>query len=353
MQQRDIVDRLGRRRFLKAGLAVGAGALVGPALLPRAAAAAETFLLVRANLVDVGVRPVYPFWESPDVVPSPTDAWGRVAAGTNVSVSVIVENLGKATATNVRATFWWANPSVAITPGTVNLIGASAPVSIAGGTSRTLTSTTPWVPVIVNDGHECLIVEIDSDQESPTSFLPEYDRRMAQRNETVFGVMTDWHLPLEVAMPFPDPLGPIELRVATRYVRNAERLLRQQLPFSPADLLVHIDEPPAAEIARELGLVVEAAEPGVGVQLLGVKDSDLNAGGLSDGDLKLLAQGAPGPADFGTTLAKIDLPGYGVANAILAFDHKGPADAAIVHDFRELIDGIGIGGKALVLPPTV
>jgi len=352
MQQRVVIDRLGRRRFLKAGLALGAGAVVGPAMLPRAAAAADTFLLVRANLVDVGVRPVYPFWESPDIVPSPTDAWGRVAAGTNVSVSVIVENLGKATATGVRATFWWANPSVAITPGTVNLIGTSPSAAIGPSSSQLLTSTTPWVPVIVNGGHECLIVEIDSDQESPTSFLPEDDRRMGQRNETVLGVDTHWHLPLAVANPFPDPIGPIELRVATRLVRNAGRLIGQQLPFSPADVLTHIDEPPAAAIARQLGLVVEAADPGVGVQVVDVKRSDLSARGLSDSDLKLLLQGAPGPADFGRTIAKIDLPGYGVADAILAFDHQAPPDAAIVHDFREVINGVGIGGKALILPPT-
>src|SRR5262245_35488427 len=121
MNERD-ADKPGRRTFLKAGLVVGAGAVVGPAVLWRRAAAAETFLLVPANLTDDGTRSVYPFWESPAIAPSPTDAWGRVPAGGAVTVGAVVENQGDATATGVRATFWWANPSVAITPGTVNLI---------------------------------------------------------------------------------------------------------------------------------------------------------------------------------------------------------------------------------------
>lgn len=351
MNERD-VDKLGRRRFLKAGLVVGAGAIVGPAILPRIAAADDTLLLVRANLVDVGARPVYPFWESPDILMSPTDAWGRVSPGASVTVSAIVENLGQDTATGVRATFWWANPSAAITPGTVNPIGTSAATSIAGGTSSILTSTTPWVPIVVNGGHECLIVEIDSDQESPSSFFPEFDRHMGQRNVTVWGIETQWHLPLLLVNAFPEP-EVLELRVASRLVRNASRLLGQNLGIRPADVLVHIDEPPAAAIAQQLGLVVEPADPGVGAKLLGVALAQLNGGGLSDADIARLRQGAPGPADWGRVVAQQKLPGFGTATATLDFAHLAPADAAIVHDFRQVINGVGIGGYAVVVPPTV
>lgn len=350
MNAREHVDRLGRRRFLRAGLAIGAGAIAGAGILPRIAAASDTFLLVRANLTDVGVRPVYPFWESPDILVSPTDAWGRVTAGTNVTVSVLVENLGTDTATGVRATFWWANPAVAITPGTVHGIGTSPVTSIGGGTSQLLTSTTPWVPIVVNGGHECLIVEIDSDQEWPASFSPQFDRRMGQRNETVFGLELHWPFPLELANPFPFR-EIVDLRVATRYVRNAARLLDQQLGIRPADVLAHIDEPPAAQIARKLGLLVQPAEAGVGIQVQGVAPGQLSAAGLSDRDLSLLGQGAGGPADWGTSLANLKLPEFGTATATLTFDHKGPADAAIIHDFREVINGVGMGGKTLILPP--
>jgi hypothetical protein len=350
---------LGRRTILKAGLVLGAGAMAGPALSsaiwPADAAAADTHLLVRANLIDSGGRPVYPFWESPDIVASSGDVWSRILPGGPLHVSVVVRNTGTDMATGVQATFFWSDPSTAITPDTVNLIGTSGTTSIAGGGSTTLFSTTDWTPLT---GTECLVVSVESDQESPASFLPEFDSRVAQRNVQASEVETNWHLPLHVGNPFPDEanLVPepahVELRVDSYLVRNAMRLIGHELPIRPVDVLVHIAEEPAKAIAGQLGLVVQRTDPGVGITLLDLSPSEQRATGLSEDDLRRLRDGAPGPADWGRVVAKLDMAGFETAVARLGFSHPVPRDAAIVHDFREVIGGVGIGGYAMVVPPT-
>lgn len=341
---------LGRRTFLRAGIVLGAGAMAGPAIFPASAlAAVDTHLLVRANLTDSGGRPVYPFWESPDIVVSPADSWSRLL-GSPLQVSVMVRNTGRDTATGVIATFGWSDPSTSITPDTVNPIGTSLSTSIPGGGSTTLLSTTDWTPESGDGGTECVIVSVESDQESPLSFLPEFDPRVAQRNVQTSTIDPNWHLPLHVGDPFPLNAH-VELRVASYLVRNAARLLDQELGIRPVDVLVHIDEPPAAAIAKQLGLVVQRVDPGAGVTLVDLSPSEKRATGLSEADLDRLRGGAPGPADWGRVVAKLDLVGFEMAVATLAFTHAAPADAAIVHDFRQVIDGIGIGGYAMVVPP--
>src|SRR5262249_61657773 len=96
--------------------------------------------------------------------------------------------------------------------------------------------------------------------------------------------------PLELANPFP-VREVVALRVTPRYIRNAKRLLDQQLGIRPADVLAHIDEAPAAQIARKLGLVVQPADPGVGIRVQGVDVSQLSAEGTCDDDLALLQKG--------------------------------------------------------------
>ncbi|TMC04101.1 MAG: hypothetical protein E6J41_25640 [Chloroflexi bacterium] len=118
------------------------------------------------------------------------------------------------------------------------------------------------------------------------------------------------------------------------------------------DVLVHIDEPPAAAIAKRLGLVVQPADPGTGVKLLGLAPGGRDAGGFSEADLGLLRQRSGGePQGWGRVLAAFTLPGLATAIATLRVDRTAPADAAVVHEFRQVSEGVLLGGYAMVLPP--
>jgi hypothetical protein len=341
-----------RRDVLKAGLVFGA-ALV-PGALPWAADAAGSMLLVRVDLVDVGSRPLpigTTFWESPDIAESGGDPWGRVPPGANISVQLTAWNVGGALATGVGATFWWAPASVSIAPSTATLIGTStSKISISPGGSGLLQSPT-WR---VGTGDECLVVQLASDQESAVyPFMPELDRRVGQRNVSVLASPeTNWPMPLQAANPFPEQ-ATTDLLVSSRFVRNAGRLLGKDLGISPADVLVHIDEPPAAAIARKLGLVVEQADPGTGVQLLSLTPGSQSASGFTAAELTLLRQRAGSePPGWGRVLVSFVLPGQGTAIATLRVDRTAPADAAVVHEFRQVSERVLLGGYAMILPPA-
>jgi hypothetical protein len=345
---------LARRDFLKAGVVLGTGAAIVPGALSRRVYAGAPMLLVRVSLVDDGSRPLAigaTFWESPDVAPASTDAWGRVPPGTDTTVSVTARNRGDADATGVQATFWWASPSLSIAPSTATPIGKStSSAAISPGGSAVLTSPT-WHAVT---GDECLVVQLASDQESAAHpFMPELDRLVGERNVSVLAdPQTDWPMPLQAANPFPEQATTL-LLVSSRFVRNAARLVGQNLGISPADVLVHIDEPPAAAIARQLGLVVQPADPGTGVQLLSLTPYGQAATGFSDVELNLLRHRAGGvPQSWGRVLANVVLPGHATATATLRVDRTAPADAAVVHELRQVSNGVLLGGYAMILPPA-
>ncbi len=150
------------------------------------------WLLVRANLSDAGARPLASnavFWESPDV-------WVVSAAGINQpipgqanTVFARVSNLGLETATGVQVRFWWANPSLAITEATAHLIGIGF-TNIQGGSTVDVQCPKPWIPIVENGGHECLLAEAFIPNFDPlTSPMdPVDDRHVGQKNEQLIMV---------------------------------------------------------------------------------------------------------------------------------------------------------------------
>jgi hypothetical protein len=146
-----------------------------------------TWLLVRDAVGDSGVRPLAGgtvFWESPDVWVESTSGINRPVAGQPNQVFARVTNLGWQYATGVTVKFWWADPSLAITETTANLIGIGW-ADIPSGWSVAVQCPKPWVPIVENEGHECLIAE---------AFIPHFDaltapmdpvddRHVGQRNE--------------------------------------------------------------------------------------------------------------------------------------------------------------------------
>jgi hypothetical protein len=153
---------------------------------------ATPFLVVRFSLADDGSRPLAAttiFWESPDVwivgpggvnlpkVGEPNEVWARIS------------NLGDADAPAAQVRWWWANPSLAITPATAHLIGTTT-LSLPSGYTKDVKCPSPWVPVVENNGHECLMAEAWDPSLDPLTFSldPVNDRHVGQKNLLVQSV---------------------------------------------------------------------------------------------------------------------------------------------------------------------
>jgi len=120
----------------------------------------------------------------------PTGPAGAPVAGQPAYLWTRVENTGDYDATAVRVDFYWANPSLQVTRTNATLVGSAFVDVPAAGGPRTVLCLVPWVPVIVNDGHECLIAVANHPADPlpsplPDAFDPPTYRQVAQRNLTV------------------------------------------------------------------------------------------------------------------------------------------------------------------------
>jgi hypothetical protein len=144
------------------------------------------WLVVRYAAGDDGTRPLpggTVFWESPDVWVTSSLGVNQPVPGEANTVFARVSNLGLQDATGVFVKFWWADPSLAITEASANLIGIGS-VNLTAGSSAVVTCPNPWVPVVENGGHECLIAEAFSGFDPLTAPMdPVDDRHVGQKNE--------------------------------------------------------------------------------------------------------------------------------------------------------------------------
>jgi hypothetical protein len=124
------------------------------------------------------------FWASPDISVKSSDSLGNPVAGEANFVSARVFNLGKAQARPTRLDFYWADPSLGLGPGQMNLIGSEW-VEVPYHKSARVRCSTPWVPT--GAGHQCLLVNSTCDINDPIAapFQPQFDRHAGQRNVTV------------------------------------------------------------------------------------------------------------------------------------------------------------------------
>ena len=111
--------------------------------------------------VQLLIRDGNPYWYlSPDiwVVPGndPSGSPGSPIAGQTAYLWAQVANAGSTDANGVRVDFYWANPALQVTRSNATLVGSAYADVPAGGTQDAL-CLVPWIPVIVNDGHECLV----------------------------------------------------------------------------------------------------------------------------------------------------------------------------------------------------
>ncbi len=135
-----------------------------------------------------------PHWYlSPDiwVVPGadPDGPTGSPIAGQTSYLWARVGNTGSTDAMGARIDFYWANPALQVTRSNATLVG-SAYVDVPAGESQDALCLVPWLPVVVNSGHECLIAVANHSGDPlpsplPDAFDPPTYRQVAQKNLTV------------------------------------------------------------------------------------------------------------------------------------------------------------------------
>jgi len=153
------------------------------------------WLVVRYNAFDEGDRPLTGgtvFWESPDVWCVGSQGFNQPVVGEPTKVYARVNNFGLQEATGILVDFWWADPSLAITHATAHKIGTGFIPSLPAASGPFPSSTTvqcpnDWTPVVVNNGHECLLAEafipLFDDLTAPMD--PTSDRHVGQKNENL------------------------------------------------------------------------------------------------------------------------------------------------------------------------
>jgi hypothetical protein len=167
------------------------------------------WLLIRYSPTDLGARPIPSddvFWQSPDIWLETSDPTGNPVAGQNNFPHVRVLNLGAADAAPVKVDFYWANPALGLGPANMNLIGTEW-VEVDSLSAKDVRCNTPWVPILVNNGHECLMVNCSNHVADPVlqPFQPTLDRHVGQRNVHIIEGKASMIVPftLEVNNVFP------------------------------------------------------------------------------------------------------------------------------------------------------
>ena len=222
------------------------------------------YLFMRANAADLGKRPITnaPFWESPDIVVlagvmpvmappiPPKDKLGDVAlAGEPNTLYAHIWNFGKAGAHEVLVEFYWCDPSLGITAGSVRLI-AQVMTSLghkgSGKCHRVVKCPEAWSPAFLNGGHECLLVRVwdnPSDFPGEPKFDASWNRHVAQRNIHVVkrngGPMPLMLHPAAAPLIKPAFQDPLLLKVGNLYGKPARVEVARAAPSDMPWLQLH------------------------------------------------------------------------------------------------------------------
>ena len=140
--------------------------------------------------VELEITDGTPWYLSPNVwvVADPSDTTESLpVAGTPCYIKARVKNNGSTSATNATVNFYWGNPAAGVNRSTATFVG-QAFVSLSPGEEQDVLCLTPWVPIFLNDGHECILAEaFHASDPLPASldFNVPTDRHVAQRNLSV------------------------------------------------------------------------------------------------------------------------------------------------------------------------
>lgn len=161
-----------------------------------------------ANLVIRDGEPHW--WNSPDiwVVPGtdPNGLPGQPIAGEPAFLWARVQNTGDQIAAGAQVNFYWSNPATGVLRSNSTLVG-SAFADLNPGETKEVLCVIPWIPVIVNDGHECVVAEvIHPGDPLPSPLADEFDpptyHQIAQKNLSVLTMKKSMMImPIQIAAP--------------------------------------------------------------------------------------------------------------------------------------------------------
>jgi hypothetical protein len=150
------------------------------------------------------------WWNSPDiwVVPGtdPNGSPGQPIAGERAFLWGRVHNTGDETAAGARVDFYWSNPATGVLRSNSTLVG-SAFVDLDPGQTKEVLCVIPWIPQIVNNGHECVVAEVIHSRDPlpsppPDEFDPPTYHQIAQKNLAVLAMKkTMMVVAIQVASP--------------------------------------------------------------------------------------------------------------------------------------------------------
>lgn len=174
------------------------------------------------------------WWLSPDVwvVPGsdPNGLPGSPIAGQPAYLWARVSNIGTAPANGTRVDFYWANPSGQVVVGVATQIGSAfvdLPPGDTQGDTQDVLCLVPWLPVVVNGGHECVIAVAHAPNDTNPlpdplpngySFDPPAHDQIAQLNLSVL-------LAAHLAMP---------LILTVNAIGRADKLVSLSIEFGEA-----------------------------------------------------------------------------------------------------------------------
>ncbi len=199
------------------------------------------WLVIRDNYGDFGARPLAPgtvFWESPDVWVESSAGINQPVPGENNTVYARISNYGFQFATAVQVKFWWADPSLAITETNAHLIGI-AYANVPSGWSVNVKCPNPWVPTVVNGGHECLVAEAFIPGSDPLTapMDPVDDRHVGQKNEQLILLKKGMSFSLNVkAINIFNEAKELRFDVQTLRVQNIHPLVQMRAANLPGNL---------------------------------------------------------------------------------------------------------------------
>lgn len=206
------------------------------------------------------------WWNSPDiwVVPG-NDANGtpgQPIAGEPAFLWGRVHNTGDQPATGARVDFYWSNPATGVLRSNSTLVG-SAFVDLNPGETKEVLCVIPWIPEIVNEGHECVIAEVVHPSDPlpsppPDEFDPPTYHQIAQKNLTVLAMRRMMMvLPIQVAAPM--RVGRV-VRVGTETGGTLDKELLKQVGLT--------NYRPAKYDSVKLGLTLEPGCDDTGKEVL-------------------------------------------------------------------------------------
>lgn len=150
------------------------------------------------------------WWNSPDiwvvVGSDPNGPSGQPVAGEPAFIWGRVQNNGEQAVSSATVNFYWSNPAMGVLRSNSSFVGSSF-VDLEPGENKEVLCVIPWVPVVINNGHECLVAEVIHSADPlptplPDAFNPPLYRQVAQKNLTVLTMKKSMQvLPIQLAAP--------------------------------------------------------------------------------------------------------------------------------------------------------